>query len=254
MPFNTLSPASAAAAPVTTAGAALTSVGETLASLQATLLEELSSRTDATTPRLTRWINFAYRQCCGMLDLPELWATISFSLVADQYLYLYPVGLGWVKEFSVIDSTTYGDTVGGIKLRPIALDLYRTLDDLTDEPRMWFQHGRMAVFYPTPLNARTAVADVKIRPVDLSAATDSPIIGSEFHEGIMLMAKARAFRQFRLYAESKEAMNDALTIIRPLTNTAAEQNANIPGTLTPFKGNQSMEESASDEFYRGSRW
>lgn len=252
MPYNAFTPATAAAAPATTVGNPLTSVGETLSSLQSTLLEELSGRTDATAARLTKWINYGYRQLVGMLDLPQLWGSVSFSFVASQPFYLVPNAVAWSRQFLVVDSDTYGTDVGGIILKAIDLDAYRTLDDLTDEPRQFLFTGaspsalQMAVIYPTPLNARTAIMDFRVRPASLSAATDSPILPQEFHEGLMLLAKAKAMRQFRLVAESKEAYNEALAIIRPLINTAAEENANIPATLTPL--------GDFPEYYRSSRW
>lgn len=228
MPYNVLSPATAALAPATTAGNPLTSVGETLSTFRTELIANLGGRTDLSATRLNRWINWAYRGLAQMLDLKELWASVGLSLVASQPFYLVPQQLSWIKRIAIADATLYWER--GRELELIDEATYRDLPDseaLGTGNQVWptsyFRFGRMVVIWPTPGASYTAPMDFRARPVDLVADTDSPILPTEFHEPLSLSALAKASRALKLYREAAAAQNDYLVALRPLINTDAEE-------------------------------
>lgn len=247
MPYRVLDPTIAAAAPATTAGAPLTSSGETLLSFRSELIEELQAKTDMTPSRLDKWINKAYRQTAAMLDLKELWASVGLSLVASQPFYLIPPSVAWIKRVSVADTTSYVMD-GGRPLDMIEEATYRGLPDDSIEvqlsygfPRAYFRYGRMVVFWPYPGGTLTAPMEFRVRPLDLVNDTDSPLLPSEFHETIMLYAKARALRGTGAeYGEVQAATNDAVSSLRPLLNTDAEENEAREISLAPVRSHSSV--------------
>lgn len=223
MPYIVLDESTAEVAPAVTIGAPLTSVGMTLADMVAELAPELGNRTDVidTSTRLPLWINWAYRNVASMLTLKELFGSFPLTTVDAQPFYLLPVSVAWIKRINLIDTTNF--LAGGRELEMIDESGYRLLADLDDEPSKYLRYRRMLVLYGTPDDAYDLSVDCRVRPDDLVDDTDSPLLPEEFHEAIFLHARYRAFRSLRLYTESAAALNDALTVLRPLLNTDAEE-------------------------------
>ena len=236
MPFAVLDPSTAAAAPTTTAGNPLTSVGETLSTLRTELDLQLGDRSDITNARLDSWINWAYRNVAAMLDIKELYGSVSFALVASpaQPFYSIPVQVAWIKRLSVIDASTY-PVDEGRELAMIDEAEYRKLRVLVDEPTAYFRWRRMVVIWPTPEVVRTCALDFKVRPNDLVATTDSPILPVEFHEPILLSARHRGLRSLMNWKDALPAMNDFLAAIRPLLNTDAAETMGQNAQLIPVR-------------------
>lgn len=235
MPFRALDPTTAVAAPVTTLGAPLTSVGETLSSLRSELFLQLGSRADTDNPRLNKWLNWAYRNLAGMLKLGELKGSLRIDLVVDQPFYKVPIQVRSVINLSVRDSTRYYK--GGINLlKSDEYEYRRYADNAATKPYLsplnWFRFGRMLVVFPDPVYVLPVDMEFWIRPDDMVADTDSPILPPEFHEPLLLHARHRAFRSLRLYTEAKEAENDFLVALRPLIDNDAEEEAEAPRGLT----------------------
>jgi hypothetical protein len=237
MPWIALDPALAQAAPVTTAGAPLTSVGDTLLSLGTDLQSQLANRADVTSPRRAKWINRAYRHLCAMLPLPELKYSFGLTLVADQPMYLLPkTAAGWVstgviKQAGLADADNYPS--GGIPWTFISEQQYIELPDRTDRPTAFLRYRDMAVVWPTPEDVHTAVFYSRIRPQDLVADTDSPILPPEWHEAILLAARYRALRDLREWKEAAIANNDFVAHIRVLNDNAAEEQGEQETKITP---------------------
>lgn len=236
MPFRLLDPSTAVAAPVVTFGAPLTSVGETLGSLRAELLLQLSSRSDVDTPRLNRWINWAYRSLAGMLKLNELKASMTFATVSGQPFYMLPVQVRSVKGISIKlpGSASYK---GGVNLTMMTEDEYYREPDLpasatTSWPTSYFRFGRMLVVWPDPAAVYSLYHRVVIRPDDLVNDTDSPILPKEFHEPLLLYARYKAWRSLRNLPEANLAKNDFISELRPLIDTDAEETEEQPRGLT----------------------
>lgn len=232
MPFIAFDPTAAEAAPTVSLGAPNTSVGETLASLQATMSLELGDRDDYDATRAAGWINKAYQQLAGMVDVNELMASFSGSLVVGQPLYLLP-SVAQVIGVSIIDATTYRE--GGIPLEMTDRDSYRAYRDLDGEPLLYFRYNQLLVFYPTPLNIRTYSADVKVRPQPLVDPTDSPILPPEMHDALSLFAISRAMRALRDYKGAQLAYNDGLSSLRSLINNEAEESASMDSHFVPVR-------------------
>lgn len=230
MPYIVLDPTTAQAAPVTTAGNPLTSVGETLASFQANLLEDLQGRTDVSATRTKRWVNKGYRRLASMVDVKELNSSLGLTLVADQPFYLLPTAVAWIKRIVVEDPDNYYYR-GGDEWEMIDEMTYRNLPD-SDEiedllPSSYFRYGRMVVVYPTPTLTNeagdVAAMDFRVRVADLANPTDSPILPVEFHETIYLFALAEAQRRLGMRSEGDRTFNDAVSSLRTIINTDAEE-------------------------------
>lgn len=225
MPYIVLDETIAQAAPVVTIGNPLTSVGMTLSDFQTEIAAEIGSRGDvlANSPRLLLWINWAYRNVASMVTLKELFGSFAIATVDEQPFYALPSQVAWIKRVSVNDSVNF--LAGGRELEMTDEAGYRLLSDadLDDEPSRYFRYRRMLVLWPTPDNIYSIVVDCRVRPNNLVAATDSPLLREEFHEAILLYARYRAFRALRLYSEATSALNDAVTVMRPLLNTDAEE-------------------------------
>lgn len=247
MPFTVLDPATAEAAPTTDAGQPLSNTGMTLESM----LEDLSSDMQGidVSDRGPDWINRAYKNLAGMLDINELQASVSINLLADQPFYLVPETLAWVEWFGNEDSTDYRD--GGRGFEMIDRQTYRMLPD-SDAftvtqllPYKWFRFARMIVLWPTPETATTAAMDFRVRPASLVDLDDSPILPEDFHEPLYQMALARGQRARGFRSEGDRAYNDALSYLRPLLNTDAEEMDSMNMTMQPIR--------ARSQLYRRSR-
>lgn len=241
MPWIALDPATAQAAPVVMTGAPKTSVGATLQVLQADLIRVTANRADVVNnvALQTRWINEGYRHLCSMLDLPQLHASWSLDTVVDQPLYKLPIvaagfeSVAAIHRVGTVDTTNYFQ--GGTPLDPIDEQKYRTLPDRSDEPSRYFRFGEMLVLWPTPIAARTLVIDGILRPQDLVAATDSPILPPEWHTAIPLAAKAAALRDLREYSAQQLAENDLVAHIRVITDYPAEEKSKRFSRITPIR-------------------
>lgn len=247
MPYEPISWDSAAAEPGTNVGVPNTDIGQTLADFREAVLLALGNRTDITEngtdyTTVDKWINQGYRHVAGVIDIKELWGSVTFDLEADQPFYRVPESLIWIKKASLIDDTNYFDW-GGRELDQIDLDTYRMLAE-SDEiqidganlpPTMYFRQGRVLVVYPTPADAYSLTVDFRVRPDKLVDTTDSPILPEEFHEVIELAAIWRARRGVRQYAEAKEAQNDMLAVLRPLINSDAEEREAMHMVAQPIR-------------------
>lgn len=234
MPYTALNEANAEAAFTTTEGAPLTSVGETLQSFLDELEPELGNRDDVDPTRMTKWINWAYRNVAAMVDVKELDGSQTVELLADQPLYLVPIQVASAQVLSIVDETEVNWE--GREMNMIDLDTYRKLPAVdATRPTDWFRWRRMLVVYPTPDIAYTASLEFKVRPDDLVDATDSPLLTPEFHEAILLSARHRAWRSLMQYSQAMQAMNDFLTCIRPLQDNAAKERENMPSGTFPAR-------------------
>lgn len=237
MPYKILDPSLAAAAPVVTIGAPLTSEGDTLASFLDELDLELGDRDDYDPTRATKWINWAYRHVAAMIDVTELHAGFALSTVSAQFMYLLPPSVAWIENVSVTDTTHYFQ--GGRTFLKTDLSTFRKMDDLSVDistfPGYFFRHNRMMVLWPNPNNIWPLAIDCKVRPDDLVNPTDSPLLPTEWHEGIQLYATHRGMRSLKMYKEAAVMLNNALEALRPMLDTDAEERASVQAHLSPAR-------------------
>lgn len=243
MPYKILDPSLAAAAPVVTIGAPLTSVGDTLTTFLDELDLELGDRDDYDTTRAKKWINWAYRHVAAMVDLTEMHAGFSLSTVSAQFMYNLPSSVAWIDGVAVADTVNYFQ--GGRAFLKTDLATFRKMDDLTNTasssvnvtnlPQYFFRHNRLLVLWPTPGDAWVLSVDCKVRPDDLVLATDSPMLPTEWHEGIQLYATHRGMRSLKMYKEAAVMLNSALEAVRPMLDTDAEEKATIQAHLSPAR-------------------
>lgn len=222
MPFIAIDPATAAAAPVVTAGNPLVSQGRTFLEFQNELISSLGDRDDISLDRIKRWVNNAYVDMATSLALPELRSSFVISVVANQPFYLLPNTVETIYKAAIADTTAYS-TDGGIDLFKIDFDIYRKYINLTDDVTSYFQYGKVLVLYPTPSRAVSVVVDYQIRPADMVNNTDSPIVPVEWHEGIDLLALAKAHHKLQEYEASAIARNEYVAFVRRRKDTIAQQ-------------------------------
>lgn len=239
MPYYALDPANADPAAVTTAGQPLQSVGETLASFLDELDDITGERDDLIAAQNTKFVNRAYGKVCGMVNLKELFGSVAYQLRSTQPMYLLPEQVSWIKRIALVDEDDFVD--GGTELAMIDEDAFRGLPEADDDiPSQFVRVARMFALWPAPTDSWDLTVDFKVRPDDLTTDIDSPILPIEWHEGILLYARARLFRAVRNYKEAAQATNDALAVLRPLLNTDSEELSNAEFALAPVKKRSQM--------------
>lgn len=235
MPFTLLAPEYAAPAPATTLGAPKTSVGMTLSSMTNELDALLGRRADVDTERFELWLNLAYVDLCTSLNIDELKGSLGIELEEGQAHYMLPEIVDTIIGASLVLPSSV-NRLGGYPLDKMDLATYRSLADDDDEPRIFFRHTDMLVVWPTPSAARTLALDIRIRPQWMAESTDSPILGTEWHEGILLGARQRGFSALMEYDKAAAAQNEYIGFVRRRTDREAkEQEGRVIGSAAPHK-------------------
>lgn len=237
MPYVVLDPTTAKAAPLVTLGAPLIETGWTLSQYQEELTADLAQRTEVIQD--IGWINLrirdAYWHTASMLTTSQLFASFPITLDINQPFYLLPPEVVYIRDIGIQDTVNYSLT-GGRLFEKMDEKQYRKLDDYTDEPYKWMRtQQNMLVLWPTPKVSRTIVVDVRIRPRPLVNAQDSPILPVELHEAISLAAYWRALKKLKDHTNAAIALNDYLTVLRPVLDADAEERAKQGSRLQPAR-------------------
>lgn len=233
MPYTPFDPSLAEAAPVTTIGAPVLNNGMTFLELQTELGDQTGDRDDLAAARIKRFINWAYQNLAGMVQMKELYGSIVIETVVNQPFYLLPKQVSFIKRAAYINSDLLDE---GSELAMLDEAAYRNLPAIDSaEIHSYLRVGRMLVLYPAPSQEWDLTLDVKIRPDDLATDLQCTLLPPEFDEAHLLMARARLFRSTRQYKESAQAQNDALAVLRPLLNTDAEELDGAEFSLAPAR-------------------
>lgn len=233
MPYLAIDPNTAVVVPAGTLGEPLTDTGLTLAEMRGQLNLMLGARPDITNPTLDYWINAAYVDIASSLEIDELKGMLSFDLVSGNPFYRLPSVVRAIRMVSVVDTVSYGD-LGGRKLTLSDLNAYRRASARSAEPAEYFREKDVLVLYPTPLNARTLVIDVWVRPADLTLDTDSPILPREWHEVILKNARSKAHSDLREFEQAAVAENDFVNLVRRKDSPdSLEESDKIIGSTVP---------------------
>lgn len=193
MPYGVLDPTTAAAAPSTTIGEPASGVGLTLEALRTELNMAIGDRVDLDSGhRLDLWVNLGYVDMATSLRLDELRASMLINIVQGQSLYKLPACVGTTIGAAVVDTTNYR-LYGGRPLEKIDLDEWRKRLDIVGEIESYFRYGELLVVWPTPMTDRPVALDFRVRPLFLVEDNDSPILPIEWHEGVLLNAKVKAY-------------------------------------------------------------
>lgn len=243
-PFTALD-ATTAQVVASTLGAPLVSTGDTLSTIRDELVAALGQRTDLTVggtdfTRINKYINYAYRDLCSSLQLEELIASLSFNTVAAQPLYKLPNAVRDTRMVSLVDPVTYPVT-GGLPLNKRDLAWYRRQILFSDVgPTDYFKYNTLLVLWPTPTAVNALSVEFRIRPDDLVGATDSPILPTEWHEGIFLLAKAKLHAALLEPDLAAIAENDFTKFVRRKTDRAAEETENMIAQARPIRRRSQM--------------
>lgn len=236
MPYIALDPATATAV-VTGLGAPLVNTGETLLSYRTELALALGGRSDLDAARSDKYTNFAYLDLCTSLQLEELAsASLSFNTVVDQPLYLLPDVVRSTRSIALVDTATY-PVAGGIDLVKKDLDWYRKqiVAAETTGPLYFFKTGKLLVLYPTPKTAKAISVDFRLRPVLLTADNHSPILPLEWHEGMLLLAKAKLASALLDTQLAAVFENDWIRFVRRKTDLEAAEQENLLAIARPVQ-------------------
>lgn len=244
MPYIVLDPTTAAAAPTTTIGAPLTSYGKTLDSLSSELLARLGGRSDIDASRLTGWINDAYAAVAADLTIEELKSSIGLSLVAAQPLYLLPDCVMTTISVSNIDTNDF-PTYGGNEMEKKDLDWFLKEPMWSGYPTAFFRQGQMLVIYPTPDNSYGLAVNFWIRPLDLVNPTDSPILGREWHEAVLLAARYRAHSALLEWDMAQLAENEFINFVRRKPDKTAQEKTGQVGRVRIIRRASQLQRSLS---------
>lgn len=220
MPYNVLTEDLAEAAPATTIGQPRTSEGETLASMVAELQKMLGNRGDIDDARAKMWINQAYVDTWTSLQLEEALASLDFPLVSGQHIYALPDVVATTIGAAIVDTD---DLQGGWPLIKTDLYGYRRFPDEEGAPTHYFRLGNILVIYPTPEDADTLVLDFRSRPLLLVEDTDSPALGYEWHEVILLNARKKGFSALLEFDKAMPAENDYIQSVRRRRSAEADE-------------------------------
>lgn len=217
MPYNAINRDNAANLGLSL-GAPLTGHGKSLAKLRAELLLTLLNRQDLDVPTLNGYINDAYIDMATSIEnLSSIQRSVEIALVAGQPLYYLGADAFAVDEVG----RQSDDPTGGEALTKIDLDGYRKRTTRTGRPTMYFYHNYVLVIYPKPENIETLVLDIRIRVQPLTDDTHCPIFDIEWHEGIKLLARAKAFSDIQEWEAAAVAENDYVKFVRRRSDDSA---------------------------------
>ena len=142
---------------------------------------------------LDYWINFAYRQLANALDLPALERLdTTMSTVATQAFVNLPADTYAVLTFYDVTNSHYIHplTGGWEEYERQGVIIGATSANLTD----WTRLANQAYFKPRPTGVYQLRAKLKVEPAALSDAAASPIIPTIYHDGILILAKSKGWR------------------------------------------------------------
>lgn len=238
MPFAPIDPSTAELAPVTTAGDPVVDFGQPFVDMKAEITQDLSNRGDIST-RVGGWVNRAYNNLAAMLTINELIASMSFPLLSGQPFYLLPNAVAWINWFGDEDSTDYLD--GGRGFEMIDMDNYRRLPDSTSEltqailPYKYVRQGRLLALWPTPAADFDGALDFRVRVQPLINDQDCTLLPPEFDQVIVDMAEGIALRKLGFRSEGDRTYNDAISALRPIQDTDANERDQMFMALRPVR-------------------
>lgn len=102
------------------------------------------------------------------------------------------------------------------------------------EPAAFFIYNGMMVVWPTPETARTLAIDFHITPAYMTADEHQPILDVEWHEGILLAARWKAFLALQEFDNAMIQKNEYLDFVkRRLDPKAADDEGRIVLSSVP---------------------
>lgn len=198
------------------------------------LASRLGGRMDIDPVRLNLWLNEAYVEMCDMLDLPELWASEGFTFL--EGIWVYQVGshvrvvtkLSWNAEPA---SWSYGKILGKTDL----VEFRRIPASHTPcAPKTWAPYGRnLIVVYPTPDEDYEVTAEFLQRPMPLEDDTDYPILMTEWCEGLLLLARAKAFSALMEFGVAAQSKTEYVSWLRSKPSALAIQQTGQTANFIP---------------------
>lgn len=134
-----------------------------------------------TNPQLDRWVNFAYMDVAGAVDMDELEEDTDVPTVANQAYIDKPAGAS--KVISVVNETT-----GGLLQYIDKTEYFRLDRTKVGDPVKWAVLSERVYLHPTPDSIDTIKLIHKIEPTALSAVGDTTVLDSVWDNAIYLLS------------------------------------------------------------------
>ncbi len=211
-----------------------------LSALRTELALRLGGRTDIDSARLNQWINEAYIDICGALDLAVLRGSIELTLTVEAELYVLPSSVRMARTISFNDPS---DVTYGQMIRKTDEDEYRRLPilDGTGLPSHWVPFSPdLIVIYPAPDQAYVLAMEVKYRPGRMTSDAHYPILKEEMVEGLLLLSRAKAFSGLLEFGMAGQCQNEYTAFMRSRRDEVAEQSEGMVGQLVPVRSRRQL--------------
>lgn len=232
MPFQSFDPSAAVSITSSSQSGPLTSGWLSLSQLRTELSNRLGGRSDIDADRLNLWLNEAYIDLCNALDLAVLRSQITHTMTVGRVDYKLPANI----RMAVAISYEY-DGCGGL-IDKIDPEEYRRIRIQYDSgaPVVWTPFmPELIVFYPSPDVAYPLTLDVKLRPTRMTLDAHYPILPDEYIEGLLLLARSKAFSALMEFSLGGQCMNEYVSFMRSRRNEVAEQDEGRVGRIVPVR-------------------
>lgn len=166
-----------------------------LTTLRAGVRYRLGNRTDLTTgdglTALDRWINAAYQEICHTFRFTELESEDTSLTMSTSLAYVAVPS----NVYAVLSVT---DTTASQHLDPFEGDFAeyerRRITLTAANPTRYLIYANRIYFHPIPSAANVLRCGFWLEVTPLSAVTESPIIPSLWHDGIIILATRNGWR------------------------------------------------------------
>lgn len=216
--------------------------GKSLDQMRVRLRVELGNRsvTDLPDVVLTEWINDAYIDLYGSLDLPESKISFPMTTIVDQAMYLLPNTVDSIRSVSAANDLSL-DTLGA-KLDESDIHSYRKFPSRQGPPQAWFRENNILVLWPRPDANYSVVLDCRFRPWPLSLPDHYPALDDKWHEALYKGAKYRAWEGLQNDGKAMTTMNEMSRLIQRKTDrSVADRESQYP-SMRPIKSARDMME------------
>jgi len=240
MPFQGFNPSSAIAIASSSQSGPIATGWLSFLQLRTELSYRLGGRADLDAARLGHWVNEAYVDMTNAFDLAVLRTTLTHTLTAGVVLYSLPANVRMAVLMSYQDPL---DQLIGCKVDKIEEDEYRRLpiEAFRGPPEVWSPfHPNLLVVYPSPDEAYPVALDVKLRPSRLVADVDFPVLTEEYIEGLLLLARAKAFSALLEFSLAGQSTNEYVAFMRSRRNEVAEQDEGKIGRIIPVRSQSEL--------------
>jgi hypothetical protein len=248
MPYIVLDPANAVeiATPVPNPAAPVIGGQVSLVKARQEVLAMLKGRTDVEPERVDFWLNRAYIDIATSAKQDALKASLGFTTVAGNALYLLP---GFVTTTLLAARVDPANAFGGVPMEKIDQQSYRQRRNDAGPPVEFFRSDRLLVLWPTPDAEYSITLDYRFEPYPLAQNSHCPVLRPEWLESWIRLAHKKLLAALTEWEASMAAGNDLTSHLRMRQDPETDENENriiassVPRTqqqLTRPRGSHGM--------------